>query len=149
MRSSAIEAARGAAARYRPVLLAGAVYDGVLGILFLFFHDRVFGALGVQPGTDPIYVEFAAGLIAVMGFGFFLAWRDPLLAGGLVLYGAAGKAFYVLLALSALLRDQVPHPFFLVLAAIDAAFFVLFLGFLRATKPARDALLRPPGGAPA
>jgi hypothetical protein len=131
---------RAPAGRYRPVLLAGAVYDGALGLLFLFFHAPVFRVLGVAPGTDPIYVELAAGLIALLGFGLFLAWREPLLGGGLVLYGAAAKAFYVGLAVYALVSGQLPHPLFLVLAVVDIVFFAAFVGFLRATRPARDAL---------
>ena len=140
MAASVRELALGVSERYRPVLLAAALYDGLLGLAFLFFAGPIFQALGAAFTADPLYAQLAAGLIAIMGLGFYLAWREPLLNGDIVLLGVVFKAFYVLLAISAQLRGETPHGLFLLFAAIDVVFLVLFLLFLRETSAARAAL---------
>ena len=140
MRSQAIENGRAAANRYRPALLLSAIYDGLLGLAFLFFSGQFLRALDVETTADPVYVQLAAGLIAIMGLGFYLAWRNPLINADLVLLGAVFKAFYILLAVWAQFRGEIPHPIFLLFAVIDVFFFVILLLFLRDTRPARAAL---------
>lgn len=140
MQSPPIEAARGAVERYRPALLVAALYDGLLGLAFLFFAGPVFAWLGIAPAADPVYVQLAAGLIAIMGLGFYFAWREPLLNSDIVLLGAVFKAFYILLAIYAQIQGHVPHAVFLVFAVIDAVFFLVFWLFLRETSAARNAL---------
>ena len=124
----------------RPVLLLCAVYDGLLGLAFLFFAAPIFRVLGVESTADPLYVQLAAGLIAIMGLGFFLAWRDPVRNRDLVLLGAVIKAFYILLAAYALVRGEVPHPVFLIFAAIDVLFLIVFVRFLQGTGAAHAAV---------
>lgn len=100
---------------------------------FLFLAEPIFSALGIENAADPVYVQLAAGLIAIVGLGFFLAWRAPLRNRDLVLLGAVFKAFYILLAVYALVRGEVPHPVFLAFAAVDVAFLVVFVRFLQDT----------------
>lgn len=140
MQSPAFETARGVVERYRPVLLVAAIYDGLLGLAFLFLAGPIFSMLGIALVADPVYVQLAAGLIAIMGLGFYFAWRDPLINRDIVLLGVVFKAFYVLLAVYAQLRGEVPHGVFVLFAAIDAVFFVLFLLMVRETSSARTAL---------
>lgn len=128
--------------RYRLPLLAGALYDGLLGLAFLFFAGPLFALLGIAMAADPVYVQLAAGLVAIMGFGLYLAWRDPLLDGDIVLMGVVFKAFYIALALYALATGGLPHWIFLLLAAIDLVFLIVFVLFLRDTSDARAALAR-------
>ena len=124
----------------RPALLLSAVYDGVIGLAFLLFADPIFRALGIERAADLVYVQLAAGLIAILGLGFFLAWREPVLNRDLVLLGAVFKAFYILLAAYALVRGEVPHPVFLVFAAVDVLFLVVFARFLQGSAAAHAAV---------
>ena len=140
MHSPAIEAARAAVDRYRLPLLLAAIYDGLLGLIFLFLADPIFRALGIDLGANLIYAQLAAGLIAIMGYGFYLAWRDPLLNGDIVLLGAVFKAFYILLALYALARGELPHGLFLIFAAIDVIFLIVFVLHLRDAVVVRTAM---------
>ena len=48
MQSPAIEAARIAVNRYRVVLLLAALYEGLLGLAFLFFSGPIFRVLGIE-----------------------------------------------------------------------------------------------------
>ena len=131
MHSPQIDDAGTLVSQTRPVLLLCAVYDGLLGLAFLFFSGPIFRALGIENSADPVYVQLAAGLIAIMGLGFFLAWRDPLRNRDLVLLGAVFKAFYILLAAYTLVRGEVPHPVFLVFAVVDVLFLIVFARFLQ------------------
>jgi len=140
MQPPAIEPARAAANRYRPAFLLSALYDGIAGLAFLFFFGPLFRALGVEGAADPVYIQLAAGLIAIMGLGFYLIWRNPLVNGDLVLLGAVFKAFYILLAVGAQLRGEVPHAVFLLFAGVDVIFLIVLLLFLRDTRPARAVL---------
>ena len=63
MQLPAIEAVRTTIERYRPAFLLAALYDGLLGLAFLFFWEPIFRGLGIEPVADPIYVQLAAGLI--------------------------------------------------------------------------------------
>ena len=148
MQSPVIEIARAAANRYRPALLLSAIYDGLLGLAFLFFSEQFFRALGVETTADPVYVQLAAGLIAIMGLGFYLAWRNPLVNWDLVLVGAVFKAFYILLAVWAWLRGEVPHAVFLLFAGVDVIFLIVLLLFLLDTRPARAVLAGYAAGEP-
>ena len=141
MQSPAIEAARIAVNRYRYVLLLAAIYEGLLGLAFLFFSGSIFRILGVEFTADPVYVQLAVGLIAIMGLGFYFAWHDPLINGDIVRLGVVFKAFYILLAIYALIRGELPHGVFLLFAGIDVVFFLVFLLCLRDTSVARAALV--------
>jgi hypothetical protein len=123
-------------------LLIAAVYDGLLGLLFLFFAAPLFRALGIESAADPVYIQLAAGLIAIMGFGFYLAWRDPLLNGDIILMGAVFKVFYIVLAVITQIQGQIPHPLFLVFAAADVVFLIVFIAFLRDVSAVRGVLNR-------
>ncbi|HEU5433658.1 MAG TPA: hypothetical protein VFU81_18465, partial [Thermomicrobiales bacterium] len=50
---------------YRWLLLAAAVYDGALGLVFLFFHRPLLAWLAVPAPENPIYLQLAAGCIAL------------------------------------------------------------------------------------
>jgi hypothetical protein len=139
MHSPRIDDAGPLVSQTRPVLLLCAIYDGLLGLAFLFFAEPIFRVLGIESTADPIYAQLAAGLIAIMGLGFFLAWRDPLRNRDLVLLGAVFKAFYILLAAYALIRGEVPHPVFLVFAAIDILFLIVFVRFLQGSTAVQAA----------
>ena len=140
MHSPQIDDAGPLVSQTRPVLLLCAAYDGLIGLAFLFFAEPIFRALGMENAADPVYVQLAAGLIAIMGLGFFLAWRDPLLNRDLVMLGTVFKAFYILLAAYALVRGEVPHAVFLVFAAIDVVFLIVFARFLQGSAAAHAAV---------
>jgi hypothetical protein len=140
MHSPALDDARATANRYRPVLLLCAVYDGLIGLAFLFLPGPLFRLLGIEPAADPVYVQLAAGLIALMGLAFYLAWRNPVLNRDIVLLGVAFKAFYILLAAYALARGEVPHPVFLVFAGVDVLFLIVFVRLWQGSAAAHAAV---------
>ena len=124
---------------YHLVLLAENI-EGWNNLLYLCSEAFLTG-FSYKPRMDRESLEkHSAGLIAIMGLGFFLAWRDPLRNRDLVLLGAVFKAFYILLAAYALVRGEVPHLVFLIFAAIDVLFLIVFVRFLQGTGAAHAAV---------
>jgi hypothetical protein len=123
---------------YRMAFLIGAIYDGLLGVLFLVASGPILQALRVDVPDNPVYLQLAAGLIALMGLLQYYVWRDMERNLDIIRVLIAFKAYYVLLALVTTLRGDLPHPVFGVLAVIDLLFLIAFLGYLRAYgRPAR------------
>ena len=78
------------------------------------------------------YIQLAAVFIFVQGLSYALVYRDPLANLGIVRVGVAYKAAYAGLALWYLAIGLLPSVFFLPWAAIDVAFLIGFVLFLRA-----------------
>lgn len=117
---------------YRTAFLVGAFYDGILGLLFLVAAGPILRALGVPVPDNLVYLHLAAGLIALMGLLQYYVWRDMERNVDIIRVLVAFKAFYVLLAVVAWLRGDLPHPLFGLMAVVDLGFFLAFLGYLRA-----------------
>ena len=71
-----------------------AIYDGVLGLLFLFFWRQLFQQFEVTPPNHPGYVQFPALLLMIFGAMFLQIARDPVRNRSLIAYGIALKIAY-------------------------------------------------------
>ena len=121
----------------RTAFAVGAIYDGVLGVLFLIGYRPLLEMLGVEVPANPVYLQLAAGLIALMGLMQYFAWRNARVDDESVIVLVGFKALYVLLALFSAMRGDLPHPIFGVFAALDLLFLAIYLGVLRgANRPA-------------
>lgn len=61
----------------RPFLFVCALYDVVLGAIFLIAYKPVFEKFGVALPNHPAYLQFGAAYVIIMGIGFWLAGRAP------------------------------------------------------------------------
>ena len=122
----------------RLLLTATALYDGVLGLVFLVLFRPLLGLLGVAVPENPIYLQLAAGCIALFGLGFWHAAQHPVRNLDLVRLGVGMKVFYVALAVYAAAVGLLPHPLFLVLALLDALFVVGVVVLWRDMPKPRD-----------
>jgi hypothetical protein len=115
----------------RTIMLLGGIYDGLLGLVFLVAAGPILQALTVSAPDNPIYLQLAAGLIALMGLYQVMAWRDGVVSAAGLLMLIAFKAFYVLLAVLSLSRGTLPHMLFGVFAVADLLFLLAFLSMMR------------------
>ena len=76
------------------IFVIAGLYDGVLGIAFLFFHGAIFTLFAVEPPNHPAYVQFPALLLIIFAAMFFRIARDPVRNRELILYGCALKIAY-------------------------------------------------------
>lgn len=122
----------------RLLLTAAALYDGILGLLFLLFFRPILGLLGAAVPENPVYLQLAAGCIALFGLGFWHAAQHPVRNLDLVRLGTGLKVFFVCLAAYAAAVGLLPHPIFLVLALLDALFVVGVVVLWRDMPKPRD-----------
>ena len=93
--------------------------------------EQLLSAIGMELPPHIAYIQLAAVFIFVQGLSYALVYREPLANLGIVRVGIAYKAAYAGLALWYLVIGVLPSVFFLPWAAIDLAFLVGFVLFLR------------------
>jgi hypothetical protein len=111
----------------KPLFVAAAIYDGVLGVAFLFFAGSIFQWFGVAPPNHAAYVQFPALLLIIFAGMFFRISNNPVGNRELILYGVALKVAYSGLTFwHHAFGGGVPFMW-LPWAWADGAFLVLFL----------------------
>ena len=124
---------------WRPFFLVAALYDLLLGVVFLVFGEQILDAIGMVLPPHIAYIQLAAVFILVQGLSYGFVYRDPPGNLGLVRVGVIYKVAYAGLALWYLIIGQLPSGFFLPWALIDVAFLIGFVLFLRAVAGAKQA----------
>jgi hypothetical protein len=90
----------------RALFVAAGLYDGILGLAFVFFPAAIFAHYGVTPPNHYAYVQFPALLLIVFAAMFFRIATDPVRHRELILYGCGLKAAYCGLASWHRLHEQ-------------------------------------------
>jgi hypothetical protein len=120
-----------------------ALYDGILGLFFLFFGSAVFEWFRVTPPNHFGYVQFPAALLIVFALMFFAVARNPSGNRNLIPYGILLKVSYCVVTCFHWFTAGIPDmwkPF----TIIDLIFIVLFVWAYRSI-PARRAGQSEPG----
>jgi len=131
------------------LFVAAAVYDGLLGAVFLVAGMRVFEWCAVTPPNHPGYIQFPAALLIVFALMFVAVARDPVGNRNLIPYGILLKLSYCGVVLFHWLGAGIPDmwkPF----CFADLVFLGLFFLAWRALgNPARerDSRATPPSPA--
>jgi hypothetical protein len=105
--------------------LAG-IYDGFLGIVFLFIPLSIFKLFQVAPPNHLGYVQFPAALLLIFALMFFQISKDPVGRVSLMPYGVGLKFAYSALVLWYWMLSGIPNmwkPF----AIADLAFMSAFI----------------------
>lgn len=113
------------------------LYDGLLGIFFLFCAPSLFERCGVTPPNHFGYVHFPAALLIIFGLMFLAIARNPAKNRNLMPYGILLKIAYCSVAGFHWFSAGIPDmwkPFFV----IDLVFLVLFIWGCVALKDAGD-----------
>ena len=117
----------------RVVFMFAAVYDGALGLAFLFFGSDIFRIANVTSPNDIGYIQFPALLLVVFAVMFFQIARNPPKHRELMLYGAGLKASYVGVVFWHQMRGGIPM-LWIPWAWVDLVSLMLFLGAWRRTS---------------
>lgn len=110
----------------RPFYIISALYDGILGVLFLVFPLQLFKVVNVVPPNHIGYVQFPALLLIVFAVIFFNIARDPLENKNLILYGILLKFSYCSVVLYYWVLGSIPS-FWVPFAFFDLAFMITFI----------------------
>jgi hypothetical protein len=109
-----------------PLFWIAALYDGVLGALFLVAPAWTFERFNVVPPNHMGYVQFPAALLLIFALMFVAVARDPLANRGLIRYGILLKVAYCGVASYYWAMTDIPiiwKPF----VVIDLIMLVLFV----------------------
>ncbi len=110
---------------YRILFSVAALYDGLLGLIFLLAGPAVFSFYGVTEPNHWGYIDFPAALLVVFAIMFISIAKDPLKNSNLIPYGILLKASYCGMVWKYSLTSGIPSmwkPF----AITDFLFGVLF-----------------------
>jgi hypothetical protein len=108
------------------LFITAALYDGLLGILFLFASDRLFEYFQMTPPNHLGYVQFPAALLMIFAIMFYMIARKPLANKNLIPYGILLKVSYCSVVFFHWFATGIPNmwkPF----AIFDLAFLGLFI----------------------
>jgi hypothetical protein len=121
----------------RLFVVAG-IYDGLLGLAFLFLAPAIFARFAITPPNHYGYIVFPALLLLVFAAMFFRIARDPAAYRHMIPYGIGLKAAYAGTAFWFQLQGNIP-TMWIPMAWIDLAFLLLFVLALRALSATRAA----------
>lgn len=94
-----------------PLFVISALYDGVLGILFVLAPGYPYQLCDVTPPNHMGYVQFPACLLLIFGLMFLQVARDPAKYRHLILYGILLKVSYCGITLAYWLKSGIPGMF--------------------------------------
>jgi hypothetical protein len=119
------------------LFVVAALYDGLLGLLFLFAGASVFQWFGVTPPNHWGYVQFPAALLIVFAIMFVMIAKNPVANRNLIPYGMLLKVSYCGVVFFYWFRTGIPgmwKPF----AICDLVFLVLFVWAYRSLDRVRS-----------
>jgi hypothetical protein len=109
----------------RPLFAIAGIYDGLLGLAFLFFPKNLFRTFEVTPPNHWGYVKFPALLLILFAAMFFAIAKNPIRRRELMLYGCGLKLAYCGTVFWYQIRFGIPGMW-IPWAWADLAFLILF-----------------------
>ena len=114
---------------YKVLFLLVAVYDLILGIVFMFFSKSTFELLGIPeklPEFDG-YLTLIGVYVLILGVAYYLIYRGYLYKNSdLILIGVLYKLGYCAVTFYYFIIGDIPHILFLGLfGVIDLIMFIL------------------------
>jgi hypothetical protein len=113
-------------------IIAG-LYDGILGIVFIFMPLQFFNLAHVVPPNHIGYVQFPAMLLIAFAIMFFSIAKDPIKNGNLILYGILLKISYCSVVFAHSMINNIPSIWVL-FGYFDLAFLIAFFMAAKAIK---------------
>lgn len=114
---------------YKALFLIAAIYDFILGIVFIFFYASAFKLLGISEVLPDFggYLSLIGAFLLVIGVAYYLIYRGELkINRDLIMVGALYKLAYCSVSFVYFAIGQIPHMIFLGLfGVIDFIMFVL------------------------
>lgn len=113
-------------AAIRLLFVVAALYDSILGLLFIVAPGWTFTQFNVTPPNHFGYMQFPAALLLIFGFLFLNIARDPPKNASLIIYGILLKVAYCSVTFGYWFTQDIPFiwkPF----AVIDLIMLVLFV----------------------
>lgn len=117
----------------KPFFIIAALYDGILGILFLIIPMQIFNIAKITPPNHIGYVQFPAALLIVFSIMFFNIAKDPKANRNLILYGMLLKLSYCSVVFFHWIGGNIPFIWVL-FGFFDLAFLIMFIAVYRMVR---------------
>lgn len=121
---------------YKKLYLISALYDFIIGFLFLFFPKKVFELTGMNFPDNPSYLMFCAFIVMFFGVLLFMIYLNLEGSRRMVIFAILVKFSYVYTVgyyYFLVGNEYVDFPF-LLFAMFDLIFALLFIESLRYIK---------------
>ena len=118
---------------FKKFFLVAALYDLLLGIIFLTMYKQVYAYFGIALPNSPMYLLLAAAFVFANGVGYCFVYKNMYRNIDLVKLGVIYKAIYSITAVYFFLTGEA-HVIFFIFAILDAIFLLLFVSFLNYAK---------------
>ena len=120
---------------YKRFFFVAALYNLVLGLVFLIFFSRLMTLFGMpQPPRELVAFHQMGILLAmVFGVGYYMVGRDLHSHSGIVIIGTIGKIAVFLLFLYHMIFSGLHFLIFLI-GVGDLVFALLFIRFLASAR---------------
>lgn len=114
----------------KKLFLIAALYDFVLGLLFLVAWKRMYGYFGVTLPNHDGYVQLGAALVAIFGVGFWFVAQNPERNRDIIKMGILLKVAYATVVLGHYFFGSIPG-IWVSFAWFDLVFLGFFVAALR------------------
>ncbi len=118
----------------RPLFSVAALFNLVVGIPMLVAYPTVARLLQLE-GPPTVWFHIAAAVVVIFGFAYWSIARDPVKFRPYVMLGIVGKLAFVAIIYGHWLAGDVSIRG-AVLVTGDLIFALLFIAYLRASRPA-------------
>ena len=110
----------------KPFFIVAALYDGILGILFLTIPMQIFKMANITPPNHIGYVQFPGALLIIFSIMFFNIAKDPKANRDLIIYGILLKISYCSVVFFNWILDNIPSIWVL-FGFFDLVFLIIFI----------------------
>ncbi len=114
---------------FKNLFLVAALYDLILGIVFLLMYPQIYSYFNITLPTYPMYLQLSAAFVIAIGIAYYFVYRNMYRNIDLVKLGVIYKLIYILVAGYYFLIG-IAHVLFFYFVIFDAIFLVLFVWFL-------------------
>ena len=116
---------------YKGLFLVTAVYDLILGLIFMFFVKSAFDLIGIPEKLPEFtgYLTLIGGYVFVLGLAYYFIYRSDLYKNlDLILIGLLYKLVYCAITFYYFIIGDIPHIIFLAFFGIlDFIMFILMV----------------------
>ena len=118
---------------YKKLFLIAAIYDLILGIVFLTLYKQIYSYFNISLPTYPMYLQLSAAFVIAIGIAYYFIYKNLYRNIDLVKLGIVYKIIYSGLA-GYYYFIGVAHVIFLWFVIFDIIFLILFVRFLSYAK---------------
>ena len=65
---------------FKTLFLIAAIYDFLLGAIFLFFYKPIYSMFNIALPAYPMYLQMSAAFVFAMGFGYYFIYKNLTIA---------------------------------------------------------------------